>query len=303
MQADTSRTAARLFIVAALFISQAGAVLAAGDTPKVDAPAPQVLIDNNKVLVSLVTLKRGDERLQKTTHQADELIVYLDDGAYERLAKDATGLGNSAAPPAAACTAGTADCGPIRPDGTPAKNEGEITRGSVEWHPKGSESEPLRVTKGFREVIIEMKHGTMTGPDPAAAKLPREPVVGGGAPMRALIDNAMVRTNLVSFPSDFIRAGGYRRRLDTVMVYVDDAELKDVGPSQKDYAVVQSFEHHPDAQADCPPIKDCDSVAPDGKWANGPIRSGTVAWHQQDGYVERVQIGKAYRVFYIELKQ
>ena len=36
-----------------------------------------------------------------------------------------------------------------------------------------------------------------------------------------------------------------------------------------EYAEVQAFSHHPDAPAVCDPIKDCDTVAPDGSWSRG----------------------------------
>lgn len=266
----------------------------AADAAASGVPERTTLIDNNKVHITLYTFKTGYERAQPVSRQADQMIVYLDDGAVQPLGQDRSASGGD-------CSKASSDCGPIAPNGKPEAGNA-ITRGSVAWHPKGSQAPAVRVTKGYRALVIDLKHGTMTGPDPAAADLPREPKVGGGAPVKVLIDNDMIRANMVSFPSGFIRAGGYRRRLDTIIAYVDDAELKDVGPSQQKYDVVQQLSAHPDAIAECPPIKDCDSVAPDGKWAKGPTVRGTVAWHQQDGYVERIQIGKNYRALYIELK-
>jgi len=297
----TFRTLGALALGSAMLIAVSQALAAGAPAPAPDSAglARTVLVDNNKVLITLSDFKAGYDRTQPTTRQADQMVVYLDNGA------EAPQPSSAASPKVAsgtACASSSMDCGPIDADSNAAGKQTAIARGSVVWHPKGSSAAPLHVTKGYRALVIELKHGTMTAPDPAAAKLPREPVVGGGAPTKILIDNDMIRANLVSFPTGFIRAGGYRRRLDTVIAYVDDAELKDVGPSQKQFDVVQQLDAHPDAIAQCPPIKDCDSVAPTGKWAKGPTVRGTVAWHQQDGYVERIQIGKAYRALYIELK-
>ena len=124
----------------------------------------------------------------------------------------------------------------------------------------------------------------------------------GGAPARVLIDNALVRATLISFPQGFIRAGGFKRRYDTVIAYIDDGVLEDVGPPQTQYAVVKA-QNHADGPAVCDRIRDCDSVGPDGRWANGTVTlRGTVAWHPKDGYVENMRIGRNYRAVYIELK-
>lgn len=254
-----------------------------------------VLIDNDKVRVNLLSFPQGYERSQHFARRSDQLIVYLDDTAPRSSSSEQPG-----AP--VRCGPTIQDCGPVTPDGT-APAHGIEPRGSVSWRPKGSDAAPFSVAKGYRALYIELKHGTMTSPDAAAAQLPYEQVTGGGAPARALIDNEQVRVNLISFPKDFIRPGNLRRRYDTVIVYVDDGKLADVGPPPAKYAVVQAFSHHPNARAVCDPIKDCDSVAPDGKWAHGsPTLRGTVAWHPKDGYVENLRIGQAYRAMYIELK-
>lgn len=254
-----------------------------------------VLIDNNKVRVNLLTFPQGYERSQHFTRRSDQLIVYLD---------DTTPRSNATEPPGQAVSCGpiTQDCGPVTPAGTAPAN-GLEPRGSVSWRPKGSDAAPFRVAKGYRALYIELKHGTMSSPDPAAAQLPYEQVTGGGAPARALIDNERLRAVLIPFPKDFIRPGSLRRHYDTVIVYIDDGKLADVGPPAGKYAVVQAFSHHPNARAVCDPIKDCDSVAPDGKWAHGSLTlRGTVAWHPKDGYVENLRIGLAYRALYLELK-
>jgi hypothetical protein len=255
-----------------------------------------VLIDNDKVRVSLLTFPPGYERAGHLRRRSDQLIVYLDDAAPR------APMGEQPGQPVH-CGPINQDCGPVTPDGTaPAANALE-PRGTVSWRPRGNDAGPFRIAKGYRALYIELKGGTMTSPDPAAAQLPYEQLTGGGAPARALIDNERLRAVLISFPKDFIRPGNLRRHYDTVIVYVDDGKLADVGPPPSKFAVVKAFSHHPDARAVCDPIKDCDSVAPDGKWSRGGLTlRGTVAWHPKDGYVENLRIGQAYRALYIELK-
>src|SRR5262245_30105811 len=50
--------------------------------------------------------------------------------------------------------------------------------------------------------------------------------LGGGAPTRVLLDNETMRVTLVSFPAGFKREGGLRRRMEQIIVYVDDGEFK-----------------------------------------------------------------------------
>jgi hypothetical protein len=271
----------------------------------------KVLIDNDKVRVNLLTFPQGYERHRHFARRSDQLIVYLDDGQLSTLSPSGDSTGNAAEQPGSAserpgkpviCGALSDQCGPVTPAGV-APADGLEPRGSVSWRPKGTDAVPIRVEKGYRALYIEFKHGTMTAPDPAASDLPYEQVTGGGAPVHVLIDNAVMRANLIDFPEGFIRPGNLRRHYDTVIVYIDDGKLADVAPPPHKYAVVQAFSHHPDARAVCDPIKDCDSVAPDGKWAHGsPTLRGTVAWHPKDGYVENLRIGMAYRALYIELK-
>jgi len=263
-----------------------------------------VLIDNDKVRVNLLTFPTGYERSAHFKRRSDQLIVYLDEGQLERL-PDPTGPASpGGAPPAqtAPCDPVHQACGSSTPDGS-APSDGLEPRGSLNWRLKGAYAPPIRVVKGYRALYIELKPGTLSSPDPAAAQLPYEQVTGGGAPARTLIDNERLRAVLISFPKDFIRPGNLRRRYDTVIVYIDDGKLADVGPPPAQYAVVQAFSHHPNARAVCDPIKDCDSVGPDGNWAGGPVTlRGTVAWHPKDGYVENLRIGQAYRALYLELK-
>jgi hypothetical protein len=267
-----------------------------------------VLIDNDKVRVNLLTFPAGYQRSEHFPRRSDQLLVYLDDGHLASVPDPTAAApapqspGSDAAGKPVHCGAIHQDCGPVTSNGT-APADGLEPRGSVSWRPHNATASPIRVVKGYRALYIELKHGTKTSPDPAAAQLPYEQVTGGGAPARTLIDNERLRAVLISFPKDFIRPGNLRRHYDTVIVYIDDGKLADVGPPAAQYAVVQAFSHHPNARAVCDPIKDCDSVAPDGKWAGGPVTlRGTVAWHPKDGYVENLRIGQAYRALYLELK-
>lgn len=269
-----------LVALAASLLASAAALQAAdASPPPADEPAgalgARTLIDNDKVHASLVDLPLGYTRPAHFGRRADQILVYLDDAALTPL------------------TGGV----------DRASGEALHARGSAEWLPRDADGAPLRVTKAYRAIYIELKHGTLSAPDPAAIALPPEPVVGGGAPTRVLLDNDQVRATLISFPLGFIRPGGFKRRLDTLIVYIDDAQLELPGPAQRQYSVIRSLKH-PDAVAVCDRIKDCDSVGPDGKWANGgTLFTGTVAWHPKDGFVNKLRIAHSYRALYIELKQ
>jgi hypothetical protein len=47
---------------------------------------------------------------------------------------------------------------------------------------------------------------------------------GGGAPQKTLIDNEIVKVNLVAFKKGFVRPGGVKRRYNTLLVYVDTGD-------------------------------------------------------------------------------
>jgi hypothetical protein len=256
-------------------IALAASALTASSALQAANPSAQVrtLIDNDKVHVSLVELPVGHLRLPHGAQRSDQILVYLDDAVL----------------------------GPERPGA--AVTGQSHPRGTIEWLSKQADGVPVRVIKAHRALYVELKHGTMSAPDPAAIKLPPEPAAGGGAPTQVLLDNDQVRATLISYPQGFIRPGGFKRRLDTLIVYIDDARLELPGPAQRQYSVIRSL-NHPDAIAVCDPIKDCDSVGPDGKWVNGStLVTGTVAWHPKDGFVNRLRIAQAYRALYIELKQ
>jgi len=236
-------------------------------------PTSRVLVDNNKVHVRLLSFSAGYRGPPPFAHRADQLIVYLDD-AHLR-----------GAPPS-------------QPESGPDTH----ASGSASWLASGISVGPIRVLSAFRVIDIELKHGTMSSPDPKTATLPYEDTVGGGAPAQTLVDNATVRATLLSFPKDFVRRGDLRRHYDTLIVYIDEGRLAGVGAPHPEYAEVQAFSHHPDAPAVCDPIKDCDTVAPDGSWSRGAHPPGSVAWHPKDGFVGTLRAVQAYRALYVELK-
>ncbi len=230
----------------------------------------RVLIDNDKIRVNLLSFPAGYVRSEHFPRRSDQILVYLDAGASDR-------------------------------DGN-ASAAGLEQRGDVDFRPKGSDAAPLRVGQPYQALYIELKHGSAAAADPLAAHMAYAQAPSGGAPARVLIDNTLFRATLISFPQGFVRAGGFKRRYDTVIAYIDDGVLEDVGPPQTQYAVVKA-QDHPDGPAVCNRIRDCDSVGPDGRWANGTVTlRGTVAWHPKDGYVENMRIGRNYRAVYIELK-
>ncbi len=193
-----------------------------------------------------------------------------------------------------------------RVEGAPAAegSGGPDTRasGSVTWLSRDVAAGRIRALSPFRLIDIEFKHGTLSSPDPQTASLPYQQTVGGGAPARTLSDNDTARATLISFPKDFVRPGDLRRRYDTVIVYIDEGRLAGVGPPHPEYAEVQAFSHHPESPAVCDPIKDCDTVAPDGSWSRGAHVPGSVAWHPKDGFVGTLRAVQAYRALYVELK-
>lgn len=247
------------------------AVAASAGSPS--AVDQRVLIDNNKVRVRLLSFPAGYRGSPQLSPRADQLIVYLDEAKV-------TGA-------------------PAAQDGGGAETRAS---GSVSWLSRTLSAGPIRVLSPLRLIDIEFKYGTLSSPDPKTASLPYEARAGGGAPARTLIDNPTARATLISFPQDFVRPGDLRRHYDTLIVYLDEGRLAGVGPPHPEYAEVQAFSHHPDAPAVCDPIRDCDTVAPDGSWSRGAHVPGSVAWHPKDGFVGTLRALQSYRALYVELK-
>lgn len=116
--------------------------------------------------------------------------------------------------------------------------------------------------------------------------------VGGGAPTRVLIDNDSMKVTLVSYPSGFKRDGGLRRRMEQLIVYVDDGDFKVVPrPGAKP---------NPNAGQRGPES----SITLDNEVAkNGFHPKGTVAWHPKDSLTPTLVTTRAYRALYVEMKK
>jgi len=110
---------------------------------------------------------------------------------------------------------------------------------------------------------------------PAAADIKYEEQVGGGAPFKVLLDNDTVRATLISMPKGHMRQGGVKRKLDQLLVYIDDAKYSHLAT--------------PGTQFD----KESQSVAPAGK----------ITWHDKDTTIGTIRIDEPYRVMYVEIKR
>lgn len=103
-------------------------------------------------------------------------------------------------------------------------------------------------------------------------------VGGGGAPQKLLLDNARARVNLVSFPDDFTRPGGLKRKNDQLLIYIDPGayEITRSGGNGKAVAI--------------DPAK------------RKPLEPGSAVWHERDSVVSETHIYKPYRVIFVEVK-
>jgi hypothetical protein len=99
---------------------------------------------------------------------------------------------------------------------------------------------------------------------------------GGGAPQKTLIDNDAVKVNLVAFKKGFVRAGGVRRRYDTLLVYIDrgDHTILASGAGQKIANPVMQR-----------------------------LLPGSAVFHLKDSVVPESRIDEDYRVLFIMMKR
>jgi hypothetical protein len=114
-----------------------------------DAPT-KVLIDNDKVKVSLVSFTSGFVRDGGQKRSQDQIIVWLDEGDYTVPPRP------GAARPAAG--ANPPPRGPesaVAPDGSVVR--GTHPPGTVVWHPKDSTTPTMQINKPFRSIYIELK--------------------------------------------------------------------------------------------------------------------------------------------------
>lgn len=103
-------------------------------------------------------------------------------------------------------------------------------------------------------------------------------VGGGGAPQKLLLDNARVRVNLVSFPKDFTREGGLKRKNDQLLVYIDPGA----------YEITKSGTNGKATNPD--PAK------------RKPLEPGSAVFHERDSVVSETFVYAPYRVIFLEVK-
>jgi hypothetical protein len=117
----------------------------------------------------------------------------------------------------------------------------------------------------------------------------------GDAPTKVLIDNDQVRVSLVSFPTGFDRAGGMKRDYDQVIVFLDDG----------DYTIPPRPGATPRPPSSTPPQRGPESsITPNGDVVVAGVHpQGTVAWHPKGSANMHMQINKAFRQMYIEIKK
>jgi len=115
--------------------------------------------------------------------------------------------------------------------------------------------------------------------------------VGNGAPTRVLLDNDTLRVTLVSFPKGFKREGGLRRRMEQLIVYVDDGEFK-VIPQPGAERAPRSTGRGPESP-----------ITLEGEVSRGLHPKGTIAWHPKDSLTPTLVTSRAYRALYIEMKK
>lgn len=118
--------------------------------------------------------------------------------------------------------------------------------------------------------------------------------LGGDAPTKVLIDNDKVKVSLVSFSKGFVREGGQKRAQDQVIVWLDEGDYT-VPPRPGAPPRPQSANERPQKGPES-------AIAPDGSVVRGVHPMGTVVWHPKDSTTPTMQINKAFRSIYIELK-
>jgi hypothetical protein len=108
-----------------------------------------------------------------------------------------------------------------------------------------------------------------------AAEPKYEEQIGGGAPVKVLQDNDVLRATLISFPKGQVRQGGVKRKLDQVLIYIDDAKFSHL-PT-------------PGTQFD----KESQTV----------MKAGQITYHDKDTVVGTLRVDEPYRVMYVEIKR
>jgi hypothetical protein len=99
---------------------------------------------------------------------------------------------------------------------------------------------------------------------------------GLGAPQRTLIDNDAMMVNLVAFKKGFIRPGGYKRKYNTVLIYVDQGR----------FTITRSG----------------GASAPNPNPTSQNLAPGSSVFHWKESIVSESRIDEDYRVLFVMTK-
>ncbi len=99
---------------------------------------------------------------------------------------------------------------------------------------------------------------------------------GGGAEQKVLVDNDVVRVNLVSFKKGFVRPGALLRKNNQLLVYLDQGQ----------FTITKSGNNTPVAKPN--PQR---------------LMPGSSVFHYRDSIVSESHIDEDYRVLFVEMKK
>jgi len=103
---------------------------------------------------------------------------------------------------------------------------------------------------------------------------PEDQEGGGGAEQKTLIDNDKLKVILVAYKKGFVRPSGFKRRHDTLLVYVDPGR----------YTITKEGANTP------------------VKMAPHKLAPGSVVFHRKDSITSEIHVDQDYRVLYVETK-
>ena len=111
-----------------------------------------------------------------------------------------------------------------------------------------------------------------------AAYEPEDREGGDGAPQKTLIENDKVKVVLVAYKKGFIRPGGFKRRHDTLLVYVDPGR----------YTITKGG--------------GTGATTPVAQEQPAKLAPGSSVFHRKDSIVSELRVDEDYRVLYVEMK-
>ncbi len=112
----------------------------------------QLLIENNRLRVTLVFFKKGTTRPGNLKRRSDQLIIYLDQGHLKQLPVPGRPPQDNFQDPLNCNT--PIGCGPVGNDG---KRANAVPSGSTAYRPKDSIAQTLEVTDDYRALYVEFK--------------------------------------------------------------------------------------------------------------------------------------------------